>query len=422
MSLPSRSGFPAGRARSGGALLKAIFNAPSPEEYIRRLPAQSLFIAIKQAGLESSAEVVEVASLEQCRLLMDFDCWRGDSFCEENFWEWLALCDAGDGLDLLYKLLKFVDYKLAALMVGRYVHSWVSDQPSDPPPDAGYYTPDHGRTWIKINVEDPRRHFLLARFLAALFERDADAFYQLLSVPNVATPAMLEEEAYQEKQKRLAAEGLPDDEYAFELCRPVAIDQALRALKESGVRPAFDLVAVIEPLLYQPQAIQPLSDLAERVGDDFGAEFTLLVNAALVRWRFDLSSAEEALRAAAQVRGALNIGLTKLISASQAPALEIYQACGLRALFGCGLESLTALRKAALAADEKLWRGIEPAAAQAAAEALREPLPRRPAFLDENGRLLRREDGSLDPTLRPIETLNQVEMLLRFIRGENAAL
>src|SRR4051812_29931238 len=142
-------------------LAKAIFKADVPEEYIRQIPAQSLYMAMKENGLESSAEIIEIATLEQCRLLLDFDVWEKDQFSEAQFWEWLALTDATNSLVIVQKLLKFVDLKLVALLIARYVDVKVLEEPTDEPPGPGSYTPDQGFTWIFINAEDSTQHFLL---------------------------------------------------------------------------------------------------------------------------------------------------------------------------------------------------------------------------------------------------------------------
>ena len=150
-----------------------------------------------------------MASLEQCRLLSDFDLWNGDSLNEAALWEWLALTDEVESLELLQKLVKFVDLKLFAILFGKYIEVKIFDDPTEQPPGEGFHTPDRGATWIGIKTEDPDKHFLLARLLALIFESSAELFYQLISIVTVATASMLEEESYQERMKRLAAEGNP---------------------------------------------------------------------------------------------------------------------------------------------------------------------------------------------------------------------
>ena len=74
-------------------LYRAIFEADAPEQMVRQLPVQSLFMVVKQMGLSSCVDLITMASLDQCRSLTDLDLWHGDALNEEALWEWLALTD-----------------------------------------------------------------------------------------------------------------------------------------------------------------------------------------------------------------------------------------------------------------------------------------------------------------------------------------
>jgi Family of unknown function (DUF6178) len=115
-------------------LIKAIFDSESPEQIVRTIPAQSLYVAMRAQGFESSADLLEIATLEQCKTFLDLDCWSRDSFREDHFWEWLAITDATDSLALLQKILKVVDLKLVALMIARYIDVQAFEEPADAPP------------------------------------------------------------------------------------------------------------------------------------------------------------------------------------------------------------------------------------------------------------------------------------------------
>ena len=167
------------RGHSCRDLYKAIFEADAPEQLVRQLPTQTLFMIVKSVGLPSAAELISMASLEQCRLLSDFDLWNGDSLNEAALWEWLALTDEVESLELLQKLVKFVDLKLFAILFGKYIEVKIFDDPTEQPPGEGFHTPDRGATWIGIKTEDPDKHFLLARLLALIFESSAELFYRL---------------------------------------------------------------------------------------------------------------------------------------------------------------------------------------------------------------------------------------------------
>ena len=202
-------------------LHKAIFDSEAPEQVIRQLPAQALFMVVRHLGLSGAADIIALASIEQVRLLSDFDLWNRDTINEDHVWEWLALTDETESLDLLQKVVKCVDLKVLSVMLSRYTDVQIFSEPTDLPPGPGFHTPDKGFTWVGITVQDADQHFLLARLLALIFETSAELYYQLLSIPSVATVSMLEEESFVERSKRLAAEGIPEPELSAKRSCPL---------------------------------------------------------------------------------------------------------------------------------------------------------------------------------------------------------
>jgi hypothetical protein len=270
-------------------LYKAIFEADAPEQMVRQLPTQSLFMVIKQRGLVSCADLISMASLEQCRLLMDFDLWEGDKLNEAALWEWLALTDESDSLEILQKIIKFIDLKLLAILIGRYVEVKIFEEPTDQQPGPGFHTPDKGSTWIGITTEDADHHFLLARLLALVFESSAELFYQLMSTSSVATVSMLEEESYGERLKRLAAEGIPEPEVAAEIHAPFSYVEARREIVENAHTKPIEDIRSIEPLVYEGRATRFFAELMRKVADHdaIEMEFTYIMNrrTAFLSWQ-----------------------------------------------------------------------------------------------------------------------------------------
>lgn len=333
-------------------LAKAIFKAEVPEEFVRTIPAQSVYMAVKELGLADSGDIIRIASLEQCRLLLDFDCWVGDSFNEEHFWEWLSTSDDEGGLEILQKLLKVFDYRLISILVSKYVDSQAFENPTEKPPAEGFYTPDKGYTWISINIEDGTKHLHFGRLLALIFETDAELFYQLLTVPEIATPSSLEEEAYQDRTKRLLGEGIPDLDYAGEIHAPISLSSFLSELPQSnpGKFHSSD-IPVVEPLVYDSRIeVEPLATvLSEAKGrDSLEMEITLIVNAALTHFRADLADRAEVSFLIRQVKGALNIGLEIGVRESKLSPVELYEQVGFQRIYKLGLFYLFEVRKMGL--------------------------------------------------------------------------
>lgn len=333
-------------------LLKEIFNAQVPEVAVKKIPAEALYLTIRQNGLPDSLELIEICSKEQLQLFFDLDCWsnrvgEGDRFDEEKFWEWLELPDVAEDTDILKKIIRSLDLKLVARLIARYVHIHISTEPTDEPPEAYYYTPDKGYTWVHVHLAEPHRNFLLNRLLAAIFEYSAEVFYQLISVPNVATESVLEEEAYKERQQRLSAEGFPDRDLAFEITTPLEY----RNIKTTDSQYQFSKdISSVPAEVFSKDAIYPLQSLWEQAENtlELDAELTLILNSFFIRFQVSVSEQEEISFATRQVKGAINIALEKF--AAEDP-LAFYQQYNLQKLFRFGLFELGRLQKKAQKID-----------------------------------------------------------------------
>lgn len=409
--------------RSASKLAKAIFQAELPEQFVRTLPAQSLYLVVKENGLESSVDLIEMTSLEQCRLLLDFDLWHGDRFDEQRLWDWLSLADAASSLTPLQRVLKTIDLKLVALMIERHVEHEVFEEPTENPPAPGFYTPDKGYTWLNITCEDANQQFQLARFLALIFETDADLFYQLLAIPGVQTGSMLEEDALSDRNKRLAAEGVPEPELVEEMHR-LCTAQELRALLESSDEvPHVIDVRSIEPLIYDPALLQPLGSLVASLytREEFEAELSYLMNGAIVRWGVPLNDPAAMKSLAQKVRGALNIGLERALKESTLSPLEAYRRVGLGPLYRHGLTCVLPLCRAASRLARQGGDRLqeeEPALAEVLNQ-LRASFPELPEFVEKDGSFREASDGQLATGSRAIEHLEDIaiaEKLLEQIR------
>ena len=404
-------------------LYKAIFDADAPEQVVRQLPPQSLYMVVKSAGLQSSSDIIMMASMEQCRLLTDFDLWTGDTLHEEALWEWLALTDETESLELLQKFIKIVDLKLLAVLIEKYVEVKVFEEPTDQPPGAGFHTPDKGHTWIGIATEDADKHFLLARLLALIFESSAELFYQLISIVSVATTSMLEEESYQERQKRLAAEGVPEPEVAAAVHAPYSLAEARGEIEAKTKRSHVDDIRSIEPLIYEARVAKFFAELVRQSTnrDELEMEFTYLMNAAVVRWGIDFSSQESVLDLAERLKGAINIALERVTIGTSYTIKDAYESLGLGKLYRLGLTELMAIRTKARKIPLEgvgTLKDSEPVLFAVVACA-REAFPVMPIYLNDDGSV-ESEHGTLPAGHRPFSTVKSVATVNASLDSVNA--
>ncbi|MCB0318270.1 MAG: hypothetical protein KDD56_05895, partial [Bdellovibrionales bacterium] len=389
------------------ALKNEILKSKSPESLVRTLPAQTVYMLIKDAGVESSIDLFEMASPEHRKIILDLDLWGKDQINEDNFWTWLSLPDEADSLEILQKIAAVIDLKIIAYFISKHVDAISFEEPTDSPPDTEYFTPDKGYSWIKVSADTEERKFYLSRLLALIFETSADLFYQLLALRTTTTLSQLEEEGFQDKIKRLAAEGVPEVELANEICSPLSLSKALVLIKKELCTPIKD-IPILSPLIYNPKILNPLTEFIAEVDqqDNIAAELSLLMNSAIVSWNIDFSDNQLVFETSRKVKGILNIGLEAILSKGNFDSKDIYKSLGLRTLFKVGLAELKELTKilhkisydqeTLFKTNKKLLIAIE---------GVKQRIPEFPEFMDEDNNEAELE---ISTQYRPFEHLEEI--------------
>jgi Family of unknown function (DUF6178) len=361
--------------RSTSYLLKEIYDADSPEKFVAEIPTLSLYLLISQNGLGSSADLIEMAPLTKVQSLVDLDVWQKDRLSFKKLYDWLLLpntLDATDSSDLSNKIFNSLDLKILAVLIAKNCTIVTFEDPTEHPPEAEFFTFDNGYTWININCTDSDEYLATNNLLNLLISRPPELIYQLLAVAQLYTPAILEEEAFNEREKRLAADGFPLKEelgnYTTHIYPSPFINSVMAENKVSAI---FNDTKIAEesPLLIT----SPLETLINWVGggnfksgntlesntvgnsslglNDFEAQFNLLLNSALLRWRIDYTNFAAAKLVASQVKGAINIGLEyamvlgRGIDEQRFSPIQIFVNFGLKHPFRLGLYRLSSFSK-----------------------------------------------------------------------------
>ena len=359
-------------------LVDAIFDSDVPEKAIRQVPAQQLYIAIKSRGIASSGDLIAIASVEQCRLMLDIDLWHGDRFDEKQFFEWLSIADAEDDLDLVRKVIVSSDLKLVAYLIHKYADIAIYEEATDTPPIKQSYTPDKGYTWIHINHKQSDCHFLLGRMLAVIHDYDARLFYQLIGIPGVATPSDLEEQSFEEREKRLQAEGIPDYEWCIELHTPLLLADAKQQL-EAAELPTDTLEEGLIP--YERIELRFQELLSE---DEQKEEYALLLSAACRYFDIDYGESQTISFLFTQIRDTLTLGLVDLVHATGYAPEHCIETLHLSGVYRRGIALLLELKRLANRVPLDLVREAGPDSKFFELLAgLKERLPILPAWFSE---------------------------------------
>jgi hypothetical protein len=425
--------FPKQQPEAAGSLLKqscndlisTILESPVPNETIKSVPAQTLYIALKVSDAESAAQLIQAATPEQYQVFLDFEYWHKDHFVEENFWAWLKLIDEADNLERLTQFCANFDRKLLALVLQRNVEVVSLDDPTLTPPLPNCYTPDKGYTWISFRTTDPERVHLLGKLLALIFELDVDLFYQFLVLPISTNIAQLEEEAYEDQWRRLADHGVPQHETAFAINTPLKSNQAASQLQEGIRHQVVEYPYIAYPLVQTSLGNKRLDNLFSqavaaqepKARECFQSELTLIANAGIVYYGVPFYEAKEVELLIVKIRGAISIGLELANQLCSLSLLDIYHRLGLQKLYRLGLGSLHELRKSAMTIPEQaLSAAADDQPAFAVVSLVRELFPCVPRFFQEDGSFRQIEEGKLDVQPRAFESLAEVNAAAQFIR------
>lgn len=394
-------------------ILSGLYESPSVEAAVKALSPQVFYALIQENGISECLDIIELASTEQLRVCLDFDIWEKDSISEDRLISWLLLTHEEGGLEIQQKILKSLDLKIVGLLIAQHVQIITFEQNTDQPPGKGFYTPDGGSTWIFINTENPDLHFALGRLLALLYETSTEVFFQVISIPTVSTPSLLEEESYQERNGRLSGEGIPDIELASEIFAPCS-SSALKEAVEKGSNFLFDAqVSTVFPIIHDIKSLRPFSELYAdpRFVDDVNSELTLILNAAVIRYGKTFYEHEDIKELAGFISGAVNIGI-ELIHPT--PVHTAYRAVGITKLFQAGLSQLMSMRNKVKKLSKDNFSSIELSIFDAATSLP----PAMPTFLSRDGDVIE-EHGHVLQGIKPVEHLDEIASVMNNLGIKN---
>ena len=396
-------------------LSKAIFDAELPEQVIREIPPLNLYMAIQNNGLLSSTDLIDIMTVHQRRVILDLDCWEKDEFNEARFFNWLSLTDENNSLDLLKKIFASSDLKLISFLIGKYVAVHYQTEPTDMPPSGDFYTPDKGYTWIKVETQNSDYDFLLKRLLALIFETNIELFYQVISVQTVSTPTELEEEAFREKNDRLASEGIPTFEEALEINRPIAKSKIIDKLKTIKKLPKAPLDN-ITPLSIKDDMDEPLKSFIAGIKDIHTAlsELSRILNAGIVFYDQTFDNLEGMYELSEKIKGILNIGLERLLIETELneKLKDSYPIINLQDIYRYGLSFINDIRnKAIKVLNTKEDANNEPldSVNLEILNSLSEKIPTLPLFVKDSENFISDSENKLIRGKRALRNYNDIE-------------
>ena len=160
--------------------------------------------------------LLQLASSEQIRTVLDLDCWHQDTLQSPRVLEWLAELQRS-GEDVFAQALQMMDSELLIVVLHQYIRVNAT-LPLEEEEDPGPYDEVLSNELYHVTFSDPNNPLneAVVELLRWLRLTDLDIYHQLMQGTMWAQESDLEEWAYRWKTGRLQDEGIPDYQEALE--------------------------------------------------------------------------------------------------------------------------------------------------------------------------------------------------------------
>ena len=330
---------------SGKRRLDLILDQANPGAVVRALPADDLFLTIREIGLGDAVELVELASAGQFRTFLDLACWRGDRAAPRSALPWLRAARAGSmdspRAEQRWKAkLAGLDVELVYLLLREtlLVHDLEQDPDPDLTSDRFLRTPEN--RFIIEFLADGAEYMAVRGLVDDLYAEDPFKASRLLSSIRWELPSELEETALRWRTARLADLGYPTREEALSwFARPVAGPTAPAGLPARP--PGFYLERIGTGSLLARAA----AGLDGEAREHLELELVAAANAALVADAVDPGDLDAVRQAVEASRALVEMGLEEEVAGvGNARAAEILLRSSVKSLFQRGFGRLLALK------------------------------------------------------------------------------
>ncbi|HSM91654.1 MAG TPA: DUF6178 family protein, partial [Anaeromyxobacteraceae bacterium] len=331
---------------TGRRRLDLILDARAPQALVRALPADELYLAIRDVGLADAAPLVGLASAEQFQVLIDLDAWRSGEFDPSRALPWLRAARAG-ALDdpraaaRWARKLATLDREVLFLALRRAlrVHELEENEPEPELESDRFLRTPENKFIVEFLVEGTE-YLAVKGILDDLYAENAFEATRLLSAIRWELDSDLTEAALRWRAGRLADLGFPSLEEALSwFAKPPAAQGAERPGRPARP-PGFWIAAHPGTGLFDRAAAR-LSD-GERAALE--PQLVEAANAVVVADAIDPGDVEAVARALAAARALIELGLEQRAGADEEKGAAALAEVPVKRLFQEGFGRLLALK------------------------------------------------------------------------------
>ena len=217
--------------------LNELLRSAETRSTIRTLPPAQLFFSLKEMDESQMLELLPHITEEQWTTVLDLDLWDRDEISLDRFLAWQRHIVRSED-PVARKITRATDFEVWALGFKAGIEIFAREEDGEFSEEARavgqYETPD-GHFLISL-PRNPEKARLYQQLLQRLYELDPDFARGLLSACRFQTSIELEEEAYQNRRRRIEDLGFQDYFEAIEIYTPRSVEEVLPEKKP--LRPA----------------------------------------------------------------------------------------------------------------------------------------------------------------------------------------
>jgi hypothetical protein len=333
-------------AAHGKRRLDLILDARNPQALVRALPADELYLTIRDVGLADAVELVQLASPHQFKVFLDLDAWRGYAFDPSRAMPWLRAARSGAAMEprpaaRWAAKLAAIDPEILFLLLrtSLRIHDLEVDEDPEFESDRFMRTPE-GKYDIEFMV-DGTEYLAIRGILDDLYAEDPFKATRLLSAIRSEFESELEETALRWRTARLADLGYPSlDEALSWFARPPAPGARMAAPGAPARPPGFFLAQFQRGTLLD----RAVARLAPEDREAVELQIVSAANAVLVADAVDPGDPDAVRTSIEAARAYLELGLERLAGADEAAAAAALEQHPVKRVFQEGFVRVLELR------------------------------------------------------------------------------
>jgi len=319
--------------------VRTILDDPKPGKLVHSLPKEEIYQILHELGPEESQEILQLASTEQIRFVLDWELWDEWSISVDKTVEWLDLLMADE--ELAADIISRLDQELLLVFLkktievggglGDIINSEDHQQEWDHTFDETYY----------IRFLDSRHSQTVLRLIDLIYRQDFPLYRSLMQGVENELLSELEETAGQFRRGRLADEGFPAPQDAAALYARVAPEEFTPGTDKIKLSTDTDISPF--PVIVENGTSLLSRAFARADSPALRREFHYLTNGAMVAEGISPADQNRMRKVLERVGNYLNIALEFLCD-DEAEGAAILKGEHLRNLFSLGHSLLAQLQ------------------------------------------------------------------------------